>query len=360
MKYALLAGALFIAACAGAPLQRPGDAALAMARRAEAAGRHFEAARAYDQASTEVASDKDRSVYALAAARETERSGDRESAQRRYEAMAHLNLPDAPAALMRLAQLRERAGDEPGFRAFLKEILHTQPHSGISTRALLLLVGDAKDPSLCSFRLEEMHAQVQAAAAPELVELERYLLAQCADAQGRGKEALAMYMQIATDYPPPSGHYNTESLMRAAELQQSYADYRGAIETLRRLLAQREHAQTIGSYEKPSYAIAQSRIATLLDTQLHDTRGAISAWATLYNDYPYSRARDEGAFEAALLERRGGDTQAACAWLTHLKKDQPTSRYVRCIPLWCQATATTTCSDYLNVRWQTAAPEKQQ
>ncbi len=352
--------AILLCGCAGSPPPRAGDAVVATARRAEAAGRHAEGARAYDQASTEAQSDKDKSAYALAAAREAERGGDLESAGRRYEAIAHLRLPDAPIALMRLALMRAAANDAVGARGFLAEILRSHPASGVATRALLLHVGDAKEREVCEQRLAETEALVRSANATELSETYAYMNAECIDATGRGKEALTLYLQIAQNYPPPSGHYNTESLIRAAELQQSYGDNAGAILTLKQLLRQREHSQTIGSYEKPAYAIAQSRIATIYATQLHDTRSAEDAWGALFRDFPDSRLRDDGAFEAALIQRQHGDASAACGWLKRLKDVQPTSRYVRCIPAWCEAQSGAKCAEYLNERWQNAAAKQNQ
>lgn len=343
---------LLLVGCAGTPAARPADASLAAARRAEAAGRHQEASLAYDKASREATTDKDRSSFALAAARSAERAGDTEGSQMRYEAIAHLRLLDAPAALMRLAARRQEAGDMEGARAWWTEMLRAHPNDGLATRALFLYLRDEDSkPDACVGRLEAMKPVIGGAPPVDLAEALAYAKAQCLDAQGKGREAIDAYLAVTHDFPPPSSHYGQESLLRAAELLESYGDTQGAIQRLRELLVQREHASTIGSYEKPGYAIALSRIARLYDEKLHDVAAAKKAWTSLYEDFPDSRLRDDAAFEAALLDKRDGGAQAACKRLQRLKDAHPSSRYVRCISAWCGDKATTTCSDYLQRRW---------
>jgi hypothetical protein len=101
------------------------------------------------------------------------------------------------------------------------------------------------------------------------------------------------------------------------------------------LLAEREAATGLGSYERARYAEARFRIAEIQRDRLGDPSRARREFRRVFTDHPTSRLRDDALWQEALTAGRNADPADACEPLELLVGYLPDSRYAPCAPKLC-------------------------
>lgn len=355
------AGLLALALAAGAAGCRKGPdprfaRAFSEAERAQTAGRYQEAAERFERAATVAPNAREREHARYLAAKMFERAGDRAEASKRLERIARASPPSEHTAKATYdwANLRIASGDpEEGFHA-LEAFFERFPDSGLAPQALRRAARqrDAQgDPRATIVWLDALGARL---AKTELAETIAYQAALRADRSGDADGAHARYLAIAARFPYPVGNTFDDSLYRASEIDEARGRYQEAIDHLERLLAERETASLLGTYQRPRYTPALLRVAELYRDRLGDRAKARQAYHRLYRDFTTSPARDDALWQEAELFRLDGDRDAACARLKTLVGTFPDSRYVPCAAERCrdverpnESRAPETCRAYI-------------
>jgi hypothetical protein len=234
--------------------------------------------------------------------------------------------------LARLAEGDARFGEA---RAELEGLLRDAPNAPIAPSALERLL-----------RLTERDAGIDAALA-----LSRRLLAALGDselgerlgyAEARFLHRLEAfdparkaYLELARRHPYPDGVLWDDALFHAAVLERRLGRPRAAYRHLECLLAARETAAFVGSYERRRYDDARFLLAEIVRDDLADPARARESFVALWNEHPTSRLRDDALWQAALIDFSAGRAAAGCELLARLSSAQPDSRYAACAPLVC-------------------------
>ncbi len=164
---------------------------------------------------------------------------------------------------------------------------------------------------------------------------------------GRPTEALERYSLLVDRYPYPAGQYWDEALLHKATLQAQLGDRQAAIATLDKMLAYRETATIVGTYER-RYAVATLMLARFV--AFDDWRRAHALLEEFPTTHATSRELDDALWAAALLARDNGDTALACDDVAALRKHDPASRYSECGALVCpnsDSNDAPACRDYV-------------
>jgi tetratricopeptide (TPR) repeat protein len=182
--------------------------------------------------------------------------------------------------------------------------------------------------------LAELERWLPSFEKTELDETLRYERGRRLEREGRLAEARDAYLDGARRHPYPKGALWNDALRAAARLEEQLGRPREAIALLERLLAEREHAWIVGSYER-GYAEARFRVAVLERDALGDARAARRTFRRVFDEFPTSLLRDDALYEEARLARRSGDEAAACEAISLLLGTLPDSRYAGCAPELC-------------------------
>lgn len=312
----------------------PFDVHRAAAERAYAHGRYREAAAAWARAEAIAPSNADREEARYRQAVSLARAGDASAAESLYTELARSPGGRQERAAYALVEREVEAGGSHAERALL-DFVRRFPDGALTPRALRRY--------LTHIEHERGARQALAAAVALTPELDRsataeqlqYSVAELLERDGQLSAARDRYLATAARFPYPRGSYWDDSLFRAAELEERLGRPAAAIAHLERMLAERESALFVGSYERPRYDDAQLRIAELYRDRLGDPARARRAFATLWEEFPTSRLRDDAAWSAALLAKQAGDQAESCEWLRELRRATPDSRYAACAALLC-------------------------
>lgn len=353
----LLAGlaglAALLAGCAptrGAAYEK----SLADARRASHAGRHEEAAHAFDDAAKNAKVPRDAIYARYEAALARAETGDTSRAASELRAIADLPPPNAYAAQAAFKAANLTAKNDPARGASELEAVAVRfPESGVARVALnrvLRISADGGGPAAALARLDALGPKLQSTALAETVTYER---AKCLAELGKTEAARDAFLDVATRWPYPRAYFD-DALYRASELDEKLGRPEAAIADLERMLSYREKSTMIGSYERPRYIPAVLRIAKLYEERLHDRARAREALHRLYREFTTSTLRDDALWREAELWRKDGDNASACDRLGALVSDIPDSRYVPCAIERCpslkrpsKSKAPATCHAYL-------------
>jgi hypothetical protein len=316
-------------------------------------GRYREAAEAWLTAAhaTNRAHDRDEAVYL--ASRSYERARDGARAEALLEGLARGRGDRAGRAAFdhaRLVSERDpRRGEELRLAA-----LRRHPHSGVAPHALRTYLagvearaGDAAALARCQALLRELSR----------TELDEALGYECAARSERLNDFAAArlgYLRTAERHPYPHGALWDDALAGAARCEERLGRPLAAVAMLERLVAEREHSVGVGSYERGRYAEARFRVAELYRDALGDEARARAEFHRVAREHETSLLGDDALFEAARLEARAGEPDAACATLGALAQRYPASRFVSCGSLVCPSAPPTerTCADETRKRFE--------
>jgi tetratricopeptide (TPR) repeat protein len=172
------------------------------------------------------------------------------------------------------------------------------------------------------------------------------------------------YVALADAFPYPRGSYWDDSLFAAATLENDAGRPNEAIVLLRRIVAERETSDVVGSYQRPKLTPSMRLIARIQAEKLHDREAARKTLHELYASYTTSLERDDALWEIAKLHREDKHEDEACATLETLVSTFPDSRYVPCASAVCprvsrpaKSRAPTSCRGYLARESAGNAPE---
>ena len=326
------------------------------AERAETAGRYVEAAERFDGAAAKAPNARERSHATYLAAKMLEHAGDNASASAHLERIAHEDPPSehTPRALYDLADLRIAHGEADRGYADLGSLVEKHPSSGLAPHALARIASHRDETTGKKETLAWLDALGERLGRTELGETIAYQAALRAQATGDLQGAHTRFLAIADRWPYPHGSTFDDSLYRVSEIDETLGRPEEAISHLNRMLAERETASLIGTYQRPRYTQAALRIATLYRDRIGDRKKAREAFHRVYADFTTSVYRDDALWQEAELFRLDGDASAACARASTLVREFPDSRYVPCAQAACpnvarpsKSDAPKTCHDYL-------------
>lgn len=309
---------------------------LTQADRIYAQGRYDEAALRYQGALRLAESTHDRDEALYRRAESMKRAGrTAEATQAFTELIARSPRGErAPRAAYERATIALDQGDTARGNAELDALMRSYPDSAASVIALKRRVRGLGESGEGAVQ-RTLEGFVPELDGTELGQHLHYETAASLEREGRLQQARARYLLVAQRYPYPGGVFWDDSLWHAAELDLRLGEPRAAIRHLEAILAEREEAFLVGSYEKGRYSPAQLRIAEIYRDILHDRAAARRAYEALWTSHATSVLRDEGAWHAATLATEAGDTRGACRLLESLMQRSPDSRYVACIPRLC-------------------------
>ncbi|WP_394838552.1 tetratricopeptide repeat protein [Pendulispora rubella] len=326
------------------------------AERAQTAGRYAEAAARFDEAAAKAPDPREKGHAAYLAAKMLERSGDNAGASARLESIARQEPPTehTARALYDLADLRIAHGEPDKGYADLGTLIEKHPSSGISTHALVRLAAHRDETSGQKDTVVWLDGLGERLGKSELGETIAYQAALRTQATGDLPGAHARFLAIVDRWPYPYGNTFDDSLYRASEIDETLGRNEEAIAHLNRMLAERETAHLLGTYQRPRYTQAALRIATLYRDRLNDRAKAREAFHRIYTDFTTSVYRDDALWQEAELYRLDGDANTACSRASTLVREFPNSRYVPCAEAKCpnvarpsKSDAPKKCHDYL-------------
>lgn len=325
-----------IVGCSAGHDRRASDVPLARAERAESAGRLEEAAAEYARAAGKAESERDRHAWLFRAARAHRRAGNRQKARAIFERIVREGGATSIAAESDywIGRLAIESNDSARGYAHLRKMVERHPDSGVARRALERVT--RRDAS--AGRQDEARTWLEGVAKRArgkfVEQAALYERAKLLERRSKS-EALRAHLALAEQFPYPFGIYRDDSLYRASEIEEELGHPDRAIAHLEHLLADRETASFMGSYQRPKYAAAQMRIGELYRDRLRDPDRAARAFAKLADDMPTSILADDARYHEALVRKRSGEDDDACRALRSLAKEHPRSRYVACAPLIC-------------------------
>lgn len=326
---------------------RDNEAALALSRQ----GQHAAAAARYERAAADADQPRDAEEARYRAAASYARAGDTGKARSLYERLAS----DAKDAERRaradfaLAELLEVSGDSAAAQQHLAAAIERHPRSGNARAALTRHLDYLRAQGGSARVLAYLEAKGPKLSSSELGESVCYFRARELDALERTAEARDGYLDCAARYPYPGGAYWDDALFRAAEKERTLGAPARALEHLQRMLAEREKARFVGSYEKGRYAEAQLEIGRIYRDALRDPARARRALRQVWLGHPKNRLADDALFEEALVARGQGDQPGTCEPLGIIVRELPDSRYVACAHELCSSlpAGSTPCRDYI-------------
>jgi len=353
MTRKLAAALALVLACSSTP--SPFTVHFAAGQRAQTAGRHAEAAQAYDEAArSPSAPRRDRQYSAYLSAMEFVAAGDLAQGAARLDAITQAGGEMAAQARYDVILLHMRT-NEPEVPAELDDLVRRWPNHGVAYPALQARLRIARDKGGEAAVLGYLYALAPAVAKTDSAERVAYDIAESLVAMGRTQEARDAFVDVATKYPYPKGVYFDDSLYRASELDEQLGKPDVAVADLRRMLAELESSTLPGTYIRPRFPDAGWRIATLLRDKLGDKKKAAAAFADYVDMFPNDVRRDDALWQQAKLLRDLGDQDGSCSALSRLVRIAPDSRYVPCATLRCptlsrpdKSEAPKTCHGYVD------------
>jgi len=328
-------GALAFAVCAACASSGPSSYAahFAAGERAETAGRHDEAARAFDAASRDPASERERDHAAFLSGLESIRAGDVAGGAQKLEALVKKGGEHAAQAQWEIVQL-DLATSRPDVSKSLDAFLRAYPNDGLAYPALEARLRIARANGNEADALAVLRALEPDVARTESTPRVAYEIAEALAKLGKNDEARAAFVDVATRFPYP-GEYFDDALYRASELDEAKGAYADAIADLERMLSVMESSTLPGTYVRPRFPDAAWRIAILYRDKLRDSDKALAAFERYESAFPNATRRDEAMWQEAKIIEASGDASGACSRLTKLVRSEPDSRYVPCVTMRC-------------------------
>ncbi len=323
--------ALFACACASGPSAYAVH--FAAGERAETAGRHDEAAQAFDAASRDPASKRERDHAAFLSALEMIRSGNVSDGAKRLDAIARARGEHAAQARWQLIEL-DIATKQPDAKSELDDFVRTYPNDGLAYPALEARLRMARDAGGEAEVLDVLRALAPATKTTESAPRVAYEIAESLAKLGKLDEARAAFIDVARAFPYP-GEYFDDALYRASEIDETQNRIPDAIADLERMLSVLESSTLPGTYIRPRFPDAAWRIAILYRDKIGDKAKARAAFERYVDAFPNATRRDEALWHIAKLLEDAGDSSAACSRLEKLVRTLPDSRYVPCVIARC-------------------------
>ena len=322
-----LAGAL---ACGGN--RGAFDLALASGERAQTAGRYDKAIARYDEAAKAAKSPRDRAHAEYLAAMIRLEHGRAAEGAAELERIAKATPPGehSAEAAFHLARVHTEQNVPEGW-AEMEAVAATFPDNGVGRVALMKVLAHDDEAGPAATLEHVARMQKGPLGKGDLAQTLAYAAAVRTERLGKLEDARAQYLAVAERWPYPFGRLFDDALWRASELDEKLGHADRAIDDLERMLAVRESAHLMGTYERPRFQPALMRIATLWRDALKDRARAKAAYRRAWNELgAASPLRDDAAWAEAELDFADGDADAACSRLRALVSDVPDSRYVPC------------------------------
>jgi tetratricopeptide (TPR) repeat protein len=324
-------------ACGGAPSTFA--VRFAEGERAETAGRHADAARAFDAASrASGVPERERQHAVYLAGLEYMHAGDVAAGTSRFESLVHARGEHAAQARWELVMLEIAAGAPPVARD-LEDFIRTYPSDGLAHPALDARLRIARAVGGEAEALATLRGLAPAVERTDSAGRVAYQIAESLSKLGQLEEARAAFVSVADRWPYPKGEYFDDALYRASEVDEALGHLPDAVADLQRMLSVMETSMWPGTYVRPRFPDGGWRVAVLYRDKIGDSTRAIAAFERYVDAFPNALRRDEALWEAAKLLAKNGDEGAACGRLSKLVSTVPDSRYVPCAVAKCAAVA---------------------
>ena len=340
-----------LAACkAAAPTQFA--VSFAEGQRTESAGRHADAALAFDQAAAVAETPQDKENAQYRAALERIAAGDVATGAQALAVISQGNGEHAADAALKHAELLLATHDPEAateLDAFVKRFVT----NGLAPRALSLRlrIEDDKGPDATLAYLATLEKPL---LPTELGADVAYQEAERLDAKGDLEGAHARYIFVATTWPYPHGALFDDALWRASVVAEKQGKPDLAVSDLESMLAVREVSHITGSYDRPRFPDSMLRLASLYEKALHDDKRAMATYRRFATTFTRSPKIDLAMWNEARLKKQDGDAEGACTELGKLVDQMPDSRYVPCAIERCpglvrpkESRAPATCRPYI-------------
>ena len=302
--------------------------------RAETAGRHADAAAAFDAAARSPAPKREQAHAQFLAGLEYIHAGQTSAGTDRLAAVVRTRGEHAAQARWEIVSL-DLATHAPHVDAEIDDVIRTYPNDGVAYIALEARLRLARDSGGEAAALDALRALEPALLRTDSAGRVEYNIADSLAKLGRLEEARAAFVSVATRWPYPHGEYFDDALYRASEVDEALGHYPDAIADLQRMLSVIEYSVWPSSYIRPRFPDAGWRVAVLYRDKLGDKPHAVAAFERYVTTFPNALRRDEALWEAGkLLE---GD--AVCQRLSRIVEIAPDSRYVPCVVDKCPAVA---------------------
>lgn len=351
---AALTLALLLVGCGGIERGEAFERAFAAGERAAHAGRHDEAAAAFDKAAGEAKRVKDCDEALFLEARSQERAGHVDAARATLVRLekASPTGPRTVRAAFDSADLEiDHGSEEQGYK-MLEAAARAHPEHGLARPSINRIARHAEEKGGPGAALAWLRSVAPAFRGTEQDQVVAYDIAGELDCAGDVAAAHDAYLETARAHPYPFGGLTDDALFHAAEIDDARGRFDEAIQHLRALIAPREKSDTVGSYERPRFSEAQLKIAEIYRDKLHDDVTARREFHRLYADFPTSIRRDDGLWAEARIAKKQGDDSGACDAATRIVREFPESRYAACAQHLCPAApraekAHRPCADYI-------------
>ncbi len=307
------------------------------AQRAYGAGRYGEAAQLFEKAAGQASRLKDRDEAYFMQARMYERLGQWDQVRAVYQRLIELSPrgPRTARAVFEVASVEIVQGDPVAGWALLKAAIERYPNHGSGHRALSRWAAHTSAVGGEEELIAQLDLWLSTLAGTDLEQQVKVERGRSLRRAGKLPEARLQLVEAAREHPYPKGSLTDDALLEAAEIAEELKDYPQAIADLRELLAARELASDVGSYERPRYPTAQMRIARLYRDRLKDRKAALGELGIMIAEHGDSILADDAMWEAALLSRELGDEDEVCDLAEDLRDREPHSRYRRCVHQLC-------------------------
>jgi len=341
-------------ACAGSPSYAPGYLeAFESGLRAKSAGRMEEAWRSFDEAyrTADRVKDRDEALYLRARTEiAMKRLGDA-NATLKLLAAATPRGPRANRAELDLAEVAGASGDAAQQDRLEQAFLAAHPSDGLAVAALSRVVSRKRAEGNGESLVPTLEALVPGSRGTDNEQAVDVELAYALEERGDFERALALLLATARAHPYPKGPRTDDALYRASIIEERLGRPALGIAHLREMLEPREISGIGGSYERPHFAEARMRIATLLLAHFDDHAGARRELRRVFDDHPDSRLRDDATWLSGKIALKDGDVEGACSDARRIAQSLAESRYASCVGLLCSSVAPPAkakrCADYI-------------
>lgn len=274
------------------------------------------------------------------AARRAQRRVDRDEAEYRQARSLRRagQLPEARALLLRIASRRPIArrtvraafdaalieleiGDEERALTELEAVFLEHPEDGPASRALRLVFLRRR----AQLSTEEAFAYLERAYARagsgDLGDDLLFFEAELALEEGDRPRAQRAFERVIEEHPYPHGQRWDDAHHRLADLALEEDRPREAIALLERMLSVYEHTISPGSHTLPRFPEGRLRIARIYRDRLHEPEAAERAFRATYEDFQYSRLRDDALFELGQMWIELGAEERGCPVLREVVEE---------------------------------------
>lgn len=263
-------------------------------------------------------------------ARQLEKAGQRQEAERLYLRIAEADPGGEMASrcLYYAGRMAWEDGDLDTALTRLRRVIEVYHYKGLAPQAVrraVQWISERHGPEKAIAFLREEEPRVEGTDVHDTL---LYHWALLEDQQGRWERALELIERLAELYPRPRSSVWDDALWRAGNIALEHGEVQRALGYLRELVEWREDSIPTGTYYTDWTDNAQLLIGRIYLEHLNDPERAAEAFELL-STFPDSRLADDGLWWASRAYQQQGERERACEALRRLLTDFPYSNQQR-------------------------------